>query len=146
MPTAISRWNPLTELGELRSRFDRMLADLAPDEGERGWMPAVDVVRDDGSLVLRADLPGITPEEVTVEVEDGVLTVSGHHDEHREAKDEHYLRRERHAGAFSRSMALPADVDTSEIRATVKDGVVEVKVPVPALKAAERVTITPTGG
>ena len=143
MATGMVKWDPFAELGDLRSRIDRMLGDLAPSDGGRDWVPAVDVERNNGNLVVRADIPGITPDEVRVEVEDEILTVSGHHEDSKESKDKHYLRRERRSGAFSRSIALPSGVDAKKIKATVKDGVVEVKIPIPAQDEA-KVTITPT--
>lgn len=111
MPGTLTRWDPFAELGELRTRLDRMF-----DEGrERAWTPSIDVVRENGKLVLRADLPGIKPEEVKIEIEDDVLTVSGEHEERKEEKDEHYVRRERRYGS-SRSMALPTGVDAARSR------------------------------
>ena len=144
MPGALQRWDPFSELGELRMRFDRLFGDLADARGARNWMPAVDVVRHDGDLVLRADVPGITPEEVKIEVEDDILTISGEHEEASEEKDKEYVRRERRYGSFSRSMALPAGVDPKAIKAETKDGVVEVTIPLPAQSSKEKVTITPS--
>jgi HSP20 family protein len=145
MPGAITRWEPFAELGELRTRMDRMFADLF-DGGSRTWSPAIDVERDNGGLVVRADVPGIKPEEVKVEIEDGILTVSGEHEETKEEKDEdrHFLRRERRYGSFHRSMALPAGVDASQVKATTRDGVVEVRVPLPKSVGKEKIEITPT--
>jgi HSP20 family protein len=143
MPGTLTRWYPFGELGELRSRFDRMFDEFA-DGRERAWTPAIDVVRDNGNLVLRADIPGIKPEEVKIEVEDDILTVSGEHEEHKEQKDKHYVRRERRYGSFSRSMALPPGVDAKSIKAETRDGVVEVTIPFPKEAKKETVTITPT--
>ncbi|MGA2453139.1 MAG: Hsp20/alpha crystallin family protein [Solirubrobacteraceae bacterium] len=143
MPGALTRWEPFAELGELRSRFDRMFEELAEGR-ERAWMPAVDVERDNGNLVVRADVPGIKPEEVKIEVEDDILTVSGQHEERKEEKDKHFLRRERRYGSFSRSMALPSGVDAKKIKAKTHDGVVEVTIPLPKEAKKEAVTITPT--
>jgi HSP20 family protein len=143
MPGALTRWEPFAELGELRGRFDRMFGDLI-DSGPREWMPAIDVERDNGNLVVRADVPGIAPDEVKIEVEDDILTVSGSHEEHKEKKDKHFLRRERRYGAFSRSLALPAGVDAKKIKAHTHDGVVEVTIPLPKEAKKETVTITPT--
>ncbi len=142
MPGAISRWEPFAELGELRTRFDRMFDEFAG--GERAWRPAVDVERDNGNLVIRADVPGLKPEEVKVEVEDDILTVSGEHEERKEEKDKHFLRRERRYGSFSRSMALPPGVEAKKIKAKTRDGVVEVTVPLPKQAKKEKVEITPT--
>ena len=143
MPGPLTRWDPFSELGELRSRFDRMFDELR-DGRERTWTPAIDVVRDDGHLVVRADLPGIKPEKVNIEVEDDILTISGEHEERTEGKDNGYVRRERRYGSYSRSMALPAGVDAKKITASTRDGVVEVTVPLPQEVRQDPVRITPT--
>ena len=142
MAGTLTRWDPFAELSELRTRFDRMFDQF--DGRERVWTPAVDVVRDNGNLVIHADLPGIKPEEVKIEVEDDILTVSGEHEERKDQKDEHYVRRERRYGSFSRSMALPAGVDADKIKAKTHDGVVEVTIPLPKEAKKETVKITPT--
>jgi HSP20 family protein len=143
MAGPLTRWDPFAELGELRSRFDRVFDELAGGR-ERAWTPAIDVVREDGKLVMRAEIPGIKPEEVKIEVEDDILTVSGEHEERKEEKDKHYLRRERRYGSFSRSMALPAGVDASKIEAKTHDGIVEVTIPLPEEAKKKTVAITPT--
>jgi HSP20 family protein len=143
MPGTLTRWEPFAELGELRSRFDRRFDEWLEGR-EHAWTPAIDVVREDGHLVLRADLPGIKPEEVKIEVEDDILTVSGEHTESKEERDKHYVRRERRYGSFSRSMALPSGVDPKKIEAKTHDGVVEVTIPLPEEAKKEAVTITPT--
>jgi HSP20 family protein len=120
--------------------FDELTA------GPRTWTPAIDVVRENGNLVVRADIPGIKPEEVKIEVEDDILTVSGEHEERKEEKDKQYVRRERRYGSFIRSMALPPGVDAEQIRATTHDGVVEVTIPLPREAKSEPVRITPTVG
>ena len=138
-----TRWEPFAEFGELRSRFDRLFDDWQGGR-DRVWTPMIDVVREDGHLVVNADLPGIKPEEVKIEVEDDILTVSGEHRESTEKKDKHYVRRERRYGSFSRSMPLPAGVDPKKIEAKTHDGVVEVTIPLPEDTKKETVTITPT--
>ena len=142
MAGTLTRWDPFAELSELRSRFDRMFDQF--DGRERVWTPAIDVVRDNGNLVIHAELPGITSEEVKIEVEDDILTVSGEHEERKDEKDKHFLRRERRFGSFSRSMALPPGVDAEKIKAKTHDGVVEVTVPLPKEAKKETVKITPT--
>ena len=143
MPSTPVRWEPFAELGELRNHLDRMFGGLA--EGRpRPWAPAIDVERANGSLVMRADVPGIKPEEVKIEVENDILTVSGAHGEQKEEKDKQYLRRERRYGSFTRSMALPPGVDAKKIKAKTRDGVVEVTIPLPKETEKEPVRITPT--
>jgi HSP20 family protein len=150
MPSALTRWEPLAELGELRNRLDRVFDELwdgrTLTRGKRVFRPAIDVVRENGNLVLHADVPGIKPDEVKIEVEDDVLTVSGEHNEEKEEEGRHYICRERRHGSFERSMALPAGVEAKNIKATTHDGVVEVTIPLPEAARKEKVTITPTAG
>ena len=143
MAGTLTRWEPFAELGEFRARFDRMFEEWL-DGRERAWMPPIDVVREDGHLVVRADLPGMKPEEVKIEVENDILTVTGEHRESTEKKDHDYVRRERRYGSFRRSMPLPAGVDAKKIEAKTHDGVVEVTIPLPEEAKKETVTITPT--
>ncbi len=83
--------------------------------------------------VVRAQVPGIEPDEVKVEVKDGVLMVSGEHSEEHEEKKEGYVRRESHYGSFSRSVTLPPGVDADQVKTAVENGTVKV-----TIAAAER--------
>jgi HSP20 family protein len=143
MAGALTRWDPFAEITDLRRRFDRLFDDLGRQRHD-SWSPAIDVLRQDGRLTVRADLPGITPEEVKIEVEDGVLTVSGEHEERRSEKDDDggYVRRERRFGAFSRSIVLPSGVDAQAIKAETRDGVVEVTIPVPSDSTKQAIQVT----
>jgi HSP20 family protein len=143
MAGTVARWEPFAELGELRGRFDRIFGELA-DGRESGWRPAIDVVHDNSNLVIRADVPGIKPQEVKIEVEDGILTVSGEHAESKEEKGKSFLRRERRYGSFSRSMALPEGVDAKKIKASTRDGVVEVTIPLPKKPEKQEIQLKPT--
>lgn len=143
MAGALTRWDPFAELADLRTRFDRMLGEFGGEDRAQRWMPAIDVMRDDGNLVLRADIPGIKPEEVSIEVDNDVLTVSGQHEESMEEKDKDFVRRERRYGSFYRSLALPPGVDASKIEAKTHDGVLEVTIPLPQEAKKQPVQITP---
>ena len=143
MPGTLTRWDPFAELSELRTRFGRLFNEWQSGS-ERAWTPAIDVVREDGHLVVRADLPGVKPEEVKIEVEDDILTISGEHEGRTEENDKDFVRRERRYGSFSRSMVLPTGVDAKKIKASTRDGVVEVQVPIPKEDTKEPVRITPT--
>lgn len=145
MAHTITRWEPFAELADMRSRFDRLFGDVGNGHG-REWMPAVDMIRDDGNLVVRAEVPGIKPEEIEIQAEGGMLTISGKHEETSEEKDKEFVRRERRYGAFSRTMALPEGVDPNKITATTHDGVLELTIPLPEQAGAEPITITPTPG
>jgi HSP20 family protein len=142
MPGLLTRWDPYGELADMRSRFDRMFGDWG-GLGGREFLPAIDVERADGSLIVRADVPGFKPDEISIEVEDEMLTIAGKHEEAKEEKGKHYLRQERRYGSFSRSIALPAGVDADKISAQTHDGVLEVKVPLPEEKGEhKKVTIS----
>jgi HSP20 family protein len=126
MASTITRWRPFADFGDLREWLDQAFTG----DGET-WNPRIDVVKREGEICLKADLPGVKPDEIKVEVEDGVLTVSGEHEEKTEEKNEHYLRRERRYGSFSRSMALPEGVNAEDIQANTSNGVLELTIPLP---------------
>lgn len=135
MERSLTRWHPIADLSEL---LDQAITRFGDGDG---WNPRIDVVKKEGELVLRADLPGVKPDEIKVEVEDGVLTVSGEHEEKTEEKEDRYLRRERRYGSFSRSMALPEGVKSDDIEASTVDGVLELKIPVPTPKEKPAKTV-----
>jgi HSP20 family protein len=147
MAGTLSRWRPFAELEELRSRMDRMFEDALGEarevRAEAGWTPAIDLQREDGKLIVRADVPGIKPEEIKVEVVDDLLTLSGQHEETEEEKGRDFVRRERRFGSFKRSIAIPPEVDPDAIEAVTHDGVLEVTVPLPEKEGASRKVITP---
>jgi HSP20 family protein len=122
--------HPFADLAELRESFDRTVEELT-QAGTHPWRLAVDVVDHDDSYELRADVPGIKPEDVKVTIEDGILKVSAEHREETEEKQENYIRRERRYGSFSRTMAIPRGVTADEVDATVDDGVLVVTIPRP---------------
>jgi HSP20 family protein len=137
------RWEPVGVGAERRGLFYWLLVDVAPVRA-RPWTPAVDVAREDGKLVVHADVPGIKPEEIRIEIRGGYLTLSGEHEETKEDKEKRYVRRERRYGSFSRSIPLPEDVEAKKIKARTHDGVLEVTIPLPKEAAQEAITITPT--
>jgi HSP20 family protein len=100
---------------------------LWADGGE--WMPAVELVEEDGEYVLSAELPGLSKDDVDVSVDDSVLTIKGEKKSEREEKRGRTHIRERRYGAFERSFTLPRNVAADKIRAEVKDGIIEVHLP-----------------
>jgi HSP20 family protein len=98
---------------------------------EATWAPQVETFRRDGNLVVRADLPGLSKDNITIETDDDVLLISGERgDETRDERDDFY-RSERTYGRFFRAIQLPDGVNTEQIEATFKDGVLEVTIPAP---------------
>jgi HSP20 family protein len=90
------------------------------------WAPAIDVIQRDDDLVVRAELPGVTPDEVDITIQNNVLTISGRISEEREEEREGFLVRERRTGMFRRSLQLPQEVDEDDVSARFEDGVLEV--------------------
>ena len=110
---------------------------------QRGWMPQIETFRRGDKLVLRADLPGLRKEDVSVEIEDGILTISGERSNENEEERDGFYHSERSYGHFQRSLALPEGITGESCDATFKDGVLEVTIPVPkqAENSARKVQI-----
>lgn len=103
-------------------------------QGSRGqayWAPQMEVFQRGNDMVVRADLPGLSPDDVQIDVEDGVLTISGERRQTNEDRQEGFYRSERSYGTFSRSIALPEGVDEEQVNARYEHGVLEVTVPIP---------------
>src|SRR5918996_6443201 len=130
---ALVRWEPMRELNTLQGEMNRLFNSFFDEEGgnRRRWAPAVDLLEREDSLVLKADLPGLTEDDVHIEVRDSVLTISGERKAEHEDKQNGYYRVERSFGRFSRSLQLPDGVDAERIAASFDKGVLEVTVPKP---------------
>ncbi len=145
----IVRWEPLRELTSLQSEMNRLFntAFDAPQGNApaRRWAPPMDLLETDEHFVLRADLPGVSEEDVTIELEDTVLTVSGERKAEHEANGEGFHRVERSFGRFSRSLTLPKGVDAESVSAAFDHGVLEVRIPKPAERKPRRISIGAAG-
>ena len=100
------------------------------------WSPEIEVFERGGQLVVRADLPGLTREDVKVDIREDSLIIQGERRQEREENDEGYYRSERSYGSFFRSVPLPEGINADEVKASFKDGVLEITMPSP--KRAER--------
>lgn len=142
---ALVRWDPARELdslqGDMNRLFDRFFDGRGTNGGSRRWVPAMDLVETDADLVLRADLPGMSKEDVEIEVKDNVLTVSGERRSESEEKGEGFHRVERSFGRFSRALTLPRGVDADRVNAEFTDGVLEVRIPKPEETKPTRIEI-----
>ncbi len=125
-------YDPHSEMNRL---FDEMLGGLnrrsggqQRAQGVADWAPAIDVVQEDGDLVVRAELPGVKLEDVDMTVQRGVLTISGKREEQSEEERGGYLVRERRSGSFRRSLQLPEGVDEDSIHARFENGILEVTI------------------
>jgi HSP20 family protein len=142
---ALVRWDPVRELDSLQSDmnrlFDSFFQGRAGNGTGRRWIPAMDLVETADHLVLRADLPGMTEDDVDIEIKDGVLTVTGERKGEHEERSEGFYRVERAFGSFSRSLSLPDGVDAGAVSARFDKGVLEVKIPKPEEAKPQRVQI-----
>jgi HSP20 family protein len=145
---AIVRFDPSRELDAFQSDFNRLIdgffggrANGSGGNGAQRWVPAIDLVETADSLVLKADLPGLTEDDVEIEVKDSVLTISGERSGKQEEKTENYHRIERSYGRFSRSLTLPEGVDPGSVKADFENGVLQVTVPKPAERKPHKISI-----
>lgn len=129
------RWSPLVS-----TLFE---SPSYPTAAVRRWVPQFDLVETADHYVVHADLPGLAQDDVTIEVEDRVLTISGERAATTTTEDARALRVERAGGTFRRQLTLPDGVDADGITATFEHGVLTVSVPKPVAIAPRRVEITP---
>ena len=127
------RWDPFREMSALQERMNRLLEDfrartpLGEEEITQGaWIPAVDIYETQESIVLKAELPGISRDDINVEVKDGMLTLKGEKRLEREVQEENYHRVERSYGAFQRAFTLPNTIQQEKVKAKFKDGILEI--------------------
>jgi HSP20 family protein len=125
-------YDPHSEVNRL---FDEMFGNLGSTTGRQQrtqqtqWAPALDVVQDEGDLLIRAELPGVKREDVEVTLHERVLTISGERRAEEQREGSGYYVRERRHGSFRRSLVLPHDVEEGQVSAQFEDGVLEVRVP-----------------
>jgi HSP20 family protein len=124
---------------EIDFLFDRFgLERTLFEPAETLWTPDVEMFRRDNMIVVRADVPGMTKNDLTIEVTDGQLVLRGERKQEKEEKKEGYYKAERTYGAFYRTLPLPEGTKIDEAKATIKDGVVEIVVPTTKLEEKKR--------
>jgi HSP20 family protein len=149
---ALVRWDSSRELSSLQAEMNRLFhtffdtptsgTGTGGNGGLRRWHPAMDLVETDEHFVLRADLPGVDENDVKVELEDSVLSISGERRHEQEVKKGGYYRIERATGSFARTLTLPDGIDADAVQASFDKGVLEVRIPKPAERQPRRVAIT----
>jgi HSP20 family protein len=143
----IVRWEPLREFSTLQNEMNRLfntVFDTPSPSGNgsmRRWMPPMDLVESGDHFVLRADLPGLSEEDVNIELEDQTLTISGERKAEHQEKGEGFYRVERAFGSFSRSLQLPKGIDPEAVSARFDRGVLEVSIPKPEERKPRRIAI-----
>jgi HSP20 family protein len=132
---AITRWDPFRDLSLLQDRMNRLFDDAGrgwrADEpaATTTWSPAVDIYETENEIMVQAELPGVDRKDITLNLENNVLTLKGERRFEKETKQENYHRIERSYGAFSRAFSIPAIVDEEKIRADYKDGILKIALP-----------------
>ena len=141
---ALVRWSPVSQLAGLEiDQLNRMFDAFYQDGGNRGWSPAVDIFETaDHEVVIKADLPEIKREDISVTFENNVLTLKGERKLEQEVKRESYQRIERRYGSFSRSFTLQPTVDASQNSASYKDGVLTITLPQREEARAKQISIS----
>jgi HSP20 family protein len=142
---ALVRWEPVPMHRLFNSLFDTPTAP-APGGATRRWLPATDLIESETHYVLRADLPGVAEDDISVELNEDMLTISGERRSENQERMAGYHRVERISGSFRRSVRLPEGVDGEAITATFDRGVLEVSVPKPEQPKPRKVQITVGSG
>jgi HSP20 family protein len=138
---ALAPWRPFMDLTRWDSEMDRMMEDFFGTRMRPWWparwlrgegeitAPGVDVYEEKDEVVVKAELPGLDKKDIEVNISDSKLTLKGEKKKEEEVKEENYYRRERSYGAFLRSVELPTGVQADKVKASFKNGVLEVRVP-----------------
>jgi HSP20 family protein len=141
--TTLVRWEPFREVAALHNELSRYMNNLLEGDGgtTQAWVPTLDVGETDDEIVYAFDLPGISQDDVTVEVEKDTLTITAKRDREHEVERDKFYRYERRFGTFSRAVGLPQGVSEDDIKASFTDGVLEVRVPKPAQSKPRRIQV-----
>jgi HSP20 family protein len=146
--TMLVRWDPLREAAAMHTELSHLVNGLlggGNGSQTQTWVPVVDVWETEDTVVYAFDLPGLSEDKITIEAEDGALTVSAARERSSEIDTDRYHRLERRTGEFSRTVGLPQGVSEDEIKATYRNGVLEVRVPKPEQQKPKRISVSVDG-
>ncbi len=145
------KWTPLKELEDMRRDMDRLFEEFfGPSSRRRRWparpetdliSPNIDVYDRQGEVVLKAELPGVSREDIDITVTKDAIILKGKVVRDEDVKDEHYYVRERVFGSFSRTLALPIEVESEKTSASFKNGVLEIVMPKKAEAKAKEIKV-----
>lgn len=147
-PSSVDPWAPLARFrGEMDNLFERFFGDvwgtsmLESLPARLGWGPRIDLAESENEITVKAELPGVEPNEVSVDVIGNTLTIRGEKKQEKEEKRENYHCVERQYGSFHRSVQLPASVDPNKVEAVFKNGVLTITMPKRPEAKAKRITV-----
>jgi len=145
---ALVKWDPFRDVAELQNRINRMFDESFGRSREsddelnlNAWRPTVDIYEAENGIVLAVELPGVGKENVAVEVKDDMLTLKGERLADPAISEESYYRRERLFGPFKRSFTLHQNIKPDQIKATFKDGILQVEIPRPVPEQPKQITV-----
>jgi HSP20 family protein len=147
----LEKWNPTREMDRFRREFDDLIdrfgfdRDFFGGRERRALEPAIETCIEDGKFIVRTDLPGIDPKDVDIKVAGDLLTIKGSREDRSETKKGDYFRREIRYGAFERAVTLPAGLKADDLKATYRNGVLELSAPMPKEAAPKEVKIQVDG-
>jgi HSP20 family protein len=142
------KWDPLWDAEKLQNRINRMFEDSFgrtrnPDHeiGLCAWRPLVDIYETENGIVLTAELPGVGKENISIEVKDNILTLKGERTANQNIPKKKFYCQERCLGTFQRSFTFQQNIQPSLIKATFKDGILEIEIPRPAEEQPKQITV-----
>src|SRR5438045_1566283 len=131
MNMVVTRWDPFREIATLQNRVNGLFQDYGRGQDEltttTSFVPAVDVYEDEHKVALKLEIPGVSQEDVDIQVENNTLTVRGERKFEKEEKEENFHRIERRYGSFARSFTLPNTLDTDTVQANYENGVLKIE-------------------
>lgn len=146
---ALARWTPYRDMMSVRDEMNRVLNEVfgrnTNDESSwfsGAWTPPVDIYETDDALVMKAELPGFSKDDISIEMKENTLVIKGERKREDEVKEGNYHRSERTYGAFQRSFLLPTTVDQEKVSAAYKDGVLELRLPKVQAAQPKRIAVS----
>lgn len=139
----ITRWEPFREMEDMFRQYSPFFARALRGNGGEGgaWSPVADITETDKEYLIKAQLPEVKKEDVKITLDSGVITIAGERRMEKEEKEANEIRVESFYGTFSRSFALPENIDAKAIQAEQKDGVLKVRIPKTKAEAAKKIAI-----
>jgi HSP20 family protein len=139
----IVRWEPFREMEDMFRQYSPFFARVLRRNAGEGaeWSPVADITESEKEYLIKAELPEVKKEDVKITLDDGVITISGERRQEKELKEANEIRVERFYGTFSRSFALPENIDAKAIQAEAKDGVLKVRIPKTQPAAPKKIAI-----
>ena len=134
---ALVRWRPFRDLVSIQDEMNRVFNDsfgrvpsrFDTELSHSEWSPSVDISETKDEIVVKAEVPGMNKDDIKITLQDNVLTLKGERKQEKEEKDTNFYRMERYYGSFARSFSLPTVVQADKIKASYKDGILNITLP-----------------